>query len=115
MRYFFLMLSAILIFIIMAPIGFLWQCVVRLFHLNEYLFKVCLAIDQAGNVVCSGLFNDILIKKNGYKFGNEDETISSVLGKNKKTNTLKKSGKILSDFLNKIDNNHVEEAAEKNV
>lgn len=79
-------------------------------NLGEYLFKIAYSIDQLGNVVCSELFNITLIKyknESSYKFGNPDETISSVLGKNKQRNTLTKAGEILSKFLNFLDRNHV--------
>ncbi|MCF6349253.1 MAG: hypothetical protein L3J20_13320 [Flavobacteriaceae bacterium] len=46
--------------------------------------KFVLSIDQMGNVAMQDLFNDIFTIKNGYQFGNEDETISSVLGKNER-------------------------------
>ncbi len=70
------------------------------------MFKIALGIDQLGNVVCARLFNFFLITKEGYQFGNEDETISSVLGKNKKQNTLRFLGKLLDLILDQIDRNH---------
>ena len=48
----------------------------------------------------------------GYKFGDEDETISSVLGKNKLTKTLTKTGKTLDWILEKLDRNHSIESIE---
>ena len=50
--------------------------------------------------------NDLLIKKNGYLFGNGLETISSALGKNQQRNTLTKFGKLIASTLNKIDKDH---------
>ncbi len=41
-----------------------------------------------------------------YKFGNEDETISSVLGKNERTQTLTGLGRTIVSFPNFIDPNH---------
>lgn len=64
------------------------------------------SIDVLGNVVCSELFNQVLINKNGYKFGNRKETISSCIGKNKRADTLTKIGLILSAILDFIDKNH---------
>ena len=51
---------------------------------NRYLVRIALAQDQADNTMVRFLFNDLLLKKNidSYKFGNMDEKISSVLGKN---------------------------------
>lgn len=52
------------------------------------------------------IFNDIFTIKNGYQFGNEDKTISSILGKNERLQTLSGLGKMLVGFLNFIDPNH---------
>jgi hypothetical protein len=99
-----ILLVAILLAMILFPIGFI---VAMLYpKRKEYLFKIALGIDQLGNVVCSHLFNLTLIKQNGYKFGDEDETISSVIGKNKLKNTLTYTGKILDLLLDKIDKDH---------
>ena len=40
------------------------------------------------------------------KFGNPDETISSVIGKNKRANALTKTGRALSFLLDWVDSNH---------
>ncbi len=77
------------------------------------MYKIALGIDQLGNVVCKHLFNITLIKKDGYKFGNEDETISSAIGKNKKINTLTFTGRLLDWFLDIIDKNHSIKAIEE--
>jgi hypothetical protein len=47
-----------------------------------------------------------LKKKSKHRFGHPDETISSVLGKNKRDNTLTKLGAILSNVLDFLDENH---------
>lgn len=52
------------------------------------------------------LFNQLLICKGGYKFGNRDETISSVLGKNVELNTLSKLGQLLNSILDFIEAGH---------
>lgn len=109
MKSFGLLIAAIFLFIILAPIGFFWHLISRKSR-NAYLFKIALSIDQSGNVVCAELFNAILITSAGYKFGNEDETISSVLGRNKEMGTLTKTGIKLASFLDAIDENHVEDA-----
>ena len=75
---------------------------------------MALSVDQLGNVVMSTLFNDLLITKYGHKFGDEDQTVSMVLGVNKAMGTLTKLGKFIADVLNKIDPNHVEKAIEGN-
>ena len=75
---------------------------------HQYFLKMAISIDQLGNVVLQDLFNDILITtKSQHSFGDEDETISSVLGKNKATQSLTKFGTLLANFLDWIDPNHV--------
>lgn len=70
------------------------------------------SIDQFGNVACQHLFNDVLRTTSGHKFGDADETVSYVLGKNKETNTLTKMGWWFTNLLNKLDAEHVEKAVE---
>ena len=108
-----LLILAIALSIILLPIGWLYTFFTlraKPERLNSYAKTIALSIDQLGNVVLSNLFNDILIKNEGYKFGDEDETISKVLGANKESNTLTKLGRWLADVLNWIDKDHVEKA-----
>ena len=112
---FILLPLAIVLSILVFPIGWaysLFRLKTKLSRLNYYAFKIALSIDQLGNVVMSTLFNDFFIKDSGYKFGDEDETISRVLGINKYEKTLLPLGKALSWILNLIDKNHVEKASE---
>lgn len=73
---------------------------------SEHNFKIAVSKDQLGNVRGKYFFNDILITKDGYSFGNVDETISSVIGKNKRKKTLTLLGRTLDFILDKIDPNH---------
>ena len=57
-----------------------------------------------GNVVCGKLFDLVLVK--GHYFGDEDETISSAMGRAKLDNNLTILGKSLDWLLNLIDENH---------
>ena len=68
--------------------------------------KTARSIDVFANVEAQELFNDILIKTGGYKFGNKLETISSVLGKNQRDGTLTKVGTGLRILLDKIEKDH---------
>jgi len=81
---------------------------------NTYLRQLAISIDQMGNVAMQDLLDDILITKDGYTFGNVDETISSVLGKNERQLTLKGLGRALVKFLNFIDPNHALNSIEEN-
>jgi hypothetical protein len=106
-----LFLIAVILGVVLYPIGMLYSLLKLSFgYLNAVLKTFAIGIDQFGNVACKDLFNDTLIKKGGHRFGNPDETISKVLGLNKATNTLTKTGRALADFLNFIDPNHVENA-----
>lgn len=77
---------------------------------NQYNTDLAIATDQYGNGLCCYLFNQVLIKRTGnifpYKFGNIDETISSVIGKNKVQGTLTGMGKVLDFTLDMLDPEH---------
>jgi len=113
MRGFILLIIALCLSVVLLPIGFAFQIITALFQgIDRYLFRMAKSIDQLGNVVCEHLFNVTLIKKNGYKFGFEDVTISHVLGMNEKTDTLSGAGKLLAWLLNTIDKDHNQKAIE---
>jgi len=106
------LIVAIILSIILFPIGF----VISMFYPNrkKYLYNIALGIDQLANVVCARLLNLTLIYPSSlHKFGNEDETISSVIGKNKLSKTLTFIGILLDKLLDIIDKNHSIEAIEK--
>lgn len=81
-------------------------------QLGKYHFLLAIGKDQYGNALGKYFFNDFWLKKGGYTFGNPDETISSVLGKNKKDGKLTLFGSLIADFLDKIDYKHTEKAIE---
>jgi len=112
---FILFLISIILSILTVPLGMVYTILKLSFKFkfgvlfrvsNGYFYRFALAIDQLGNVAMQDLFNDILIKRSGYKFGNVDETISSVLGKNERSSTLSGLGKMIVKLLNFIDPNH---------
>jgi hypothetical protein len=100
---------AIILCVVIFPLGVL----VRMFYQNvgEYLFRILISIDQLGNVVCDKLFDLTLVK--GHYFGDEDETISSAMGRAKLNNHLTFTGKLLDSFLNLLDKNHTIKNIEK--
>jgi len=74
---------------------------------------MAISIDQFGNVNGQVVLNAVMIKKEAIdKFGNPDETISSVIGKNLKKNTLARPGKILNSILDFIEEDHSEKSIE---
>ena len=109
-----LLIVAVLLFAIFAPFGILATIVMifvkdsreRFVRLLDYPYGIAHTIDILGNIVCGDLFNIVMIKHSGYRFGARTETISSVLGKNKLSNTLTRLGKLIAKILDTIDNNH---------
>ena len=88
---------------------------------DAYFYQMALSIDQFGNVNCQNLFNRIMIAKKWrhapdkpmklyQPFGDEDDTISYILAKNKKQNTLSRFGRFWGKFLNKVDKDHLTKA-----
>lgn len=106
---FVLLILALFLAVVLFPVGWvhgLFTLKLSLARLSHYFLTIALSIDQMGNVILAPLFNKIMIKRNGYKFGDEDETISYVLGRNQITETLSKCGNLLANLLDWIDPNH---------
>lgn len=106
--------------LILYPIGFVYSiCLVFIKSgwraVDTYFFNCAIADDQQGNTYLAKLFNDWLIKPGGDRFGNPDETISSVLGRNLATGTLSLAGKILNWILDKLDPGHSTRSIEKTI
>jgi hypothetical protein len=96
-------LTVINLFAVMYTYG--WKISV----INEYFYQTAIDIDRFGNHNFRTLLNLTLIKQNvcfSYKFGDERETISSVLGKNKKIDRLSVAGRILCKILSLFDKDH---------
>jgi hypothetical protein len=101
---------------ILLPLALIWAIVEAFVNrgigsafkrINEYFFNLAISLDQFGNTTCKEILNDTLIKSSSpHKFGHPDETVSSVLGKNKREGTLLKIGRGLDWTLNKLDENH---------
>ena len=89
------------------PISFLNFFIVGLkFKDLGYFKSSAVNLDRFGNSEFRTLFNLTLKKKEGYKFGNMEETISSALGKNQQNGTLTRTGKALVWILDLLDRNH---------
>lgn len=77
---------------------------------NKYFGNLAYSKDQHSNVAMQHLFNMIMLKEiNGnkpYLYGNPDETISSVFGKNQRLETLTRFGRFWNRFLSKIEKDH---------
>jgi len=118
-----LFIIAVILTVITVPFGILYgfiKCLLKfdfkalVRKTNKYFRLLAISIDQMGNVAMQDLFDDILILKKGYKFGDVDETISSVLGKNERMKTLTSLGRAIVSFLNFIDPNHALNSIEEN-
>ena len=93
---FLLFITAYILFLPLSIINFL---VVK--NKKGYFHSSAITIDKLANREFRALWNKTLITWNGYDFGEENETISSVLGKNIQNETLTKTGKILVWILTK--------------
>lgn len=114
---FVLLIVAIVLSGILFPIGFIYAITKKFFKaVGGFFFAIALSIDQSANVICSELFNDVLLKndaKNKVMFGDPDKTISFVLGKNLLNGSLNRFGIALTKFLNLIEKDHVFKAIQK--
>ena len=100
-------------YLLLLPLTFINYAVVA--HKSSskgYFRSTAVNLDRFGNREFRALFNKVLIKENGYRFGDIRETISSVLGKNQRDDTLSKWGKVLVWILDKLDKNHCEKSIE---
>lgn len=98
-----------MILFIIAYVLYLPLSIVNWLFVKEksgYFKSSAINLDKFGNREFRTLFNKTLINIEGHKFGDINETISSVLGKNQLTDTLTNSGKVLVWILDKIENDH---------
>lgn len=113
-----LFITAILLGVILLPVGLLYSIVYRILYktrakstVSDYFYSCALAIDQLGNVFCSDLFNSTLIHLSATTpFGDADQTISAVLGYAEAENSLTSAGEMIANLLNTIDPDHCKKA-----
>jgi len=105
-----LFVIALLMFTLLAPVAIAFRLIKSIFFLRPDLawFKrLALSIDQLGNVLADDLFNFLfIVNPILYQFGDEDETVSSVIGKNYVANNLTLLGRCLRWILHQLDHNH---------
>jgi hypothetical protein len=107
-----------LLLFLIAYILYLPLSIINLFFVQNkkgYFLSSATNLDKFGNREFRTLWNKVLITNKGYQFGNINETISSVLGKNQRDNTLTKAGKVLVWILDKIDKNHCYKSISNNI
>ncbi len=116
---FILFLIALILVVSLSFIGIIFTLIKSAVYFNSgilkrYFFNLAISLDQFGNVALGPLLNVVMIsKKSKHKFGDEDETISSVLGKNKRDKSLIYWGKRLDALLDGLDSNHSIKSIEK--
>jgi hypothetical protein len=98
------MILFILAYVLYLPLSIVNWLFVK--NKSGYFKSSAINLDKFGNREFRTLFNKTLINNKGHKFGDIEETISSVLGKNQLTGTLTKCGSILVWVLDKIENDH---------
>lgn len=108
---FILFLISLILVIALTPFGVLFTIIKSaLFgnkkYINKYWIRLAVSLDQFGGVVMGGFFNLVLIKSKTDTFGDPDETISSVLGKNQKAGTLRYLGRRLVALLDWLEEDH---------
>lgn len=81
-------------------------------YVDQKYRKLAILVDQFGNAACPEFWNFALIKKESvHPFGNQDQTISAVLGLNYLAGTLTKTGLWLNNSLNFFWKDHTIKAA----
>jgi hypothetical protein len=89
----------ILAYVLYLPLTIINFLVVK--NKKGYFRSSAITIDKLANREFRAIWNKALIKPSNNKFGLENETISSVLGKNLQYGKLTKTGKILVFILSK--------------
>lgn len=122
MKYILWYILAKLLTIIFNIIGFLYTilksvCTFDKSYLINYCKAVAYSLDQYWNASLSEPLNDfLLIRRKWELFGNEDEKISSVMGKQKKRNNLTKLGRKIDHILDKFfGSNHSTDAIDETI
>ena len=104
-----LSIIAYVLFLILAVLNFVAVIVTYakkqgfLKTINNYWFTNALDLDRFANYHFRTLLRVTLKRKKGYQFGNQNETISFVLGKNQIDRTLTVTGWIIVYLLYVID------------
>ena len=116
---FILVILAKLLYLAVEPINFIYVILIKKKftwkRLDGYFRNEALAIDRFGNSQYRSLFNAWFVAEKGYKHGNINETISSVLGKNQRDETLTKFEMLITKILDRMDENHCKESINENV
>lgn len=88
--------------------------------LGDWMYQTALANDQTGNVIGGEIFRYLFTKRqqNSHPFGDEDDTVSYVLARNKYKKNLNIGGRFMAWLLNIIDSSgggHMYKAIENKI
>ena len=103
---------ALVLMVILWPLQFI-TVLIRIVTgkaMNGYLYRVAESLDQHGNAAYAHTLNFLFAKKEGWQHGDEDETISFVIGINKRNGHLTVFGRFIELVLDLIDAGHCEKA-----
>lgn len=107
--YYIILPFAIVLLLVITPLALLFK-LIRVGvskHDKSWILRLLISLDQLGNVLGDNLLNSLLLKHVGSDaFGGEDETISSVVGKNYLKSNLTWLGIGLRNLLHYIDPDH---------
>lgn len=113
-----LFVLALIMFSLLAPLGFIWALVTSIrklvfnqfvIYLSNIFFSLAFALDLIGNVILAPFLNRWFITKlSYYHFGSIKHTISLVIGYNFRENTLTSLGLVFYYILEFCDKNHCE-------
>jgi hypothetical protein len=83
--------------------------------LNDKVYRSAISNDQMANVWLKELLNDTCVKDGGHLYGDEDDTISDITGRNERDNKLTRFGWGFTKFLSKVlGANHSLESIDEN-
>jgi hypothetical protein len=108
MKHLILFILAVLLFILIAPIGIAYTAFYYIWHEKErnrpYLYRCAFVIDICANVMFGELFETIFAKKRKFTLFGEYITISASIGQLIHVNNIKNIGIKFSKLLDKIFN-----------
>ena len=81
--------------------------------LSDKTYKSATLISQLGNVWMKELLNDVCITSEGTPYGDEDDSISDITGRNLRDGTLTKTGIGLAKSLNLLGKDHALESIDE--
>jgi len=76
------------------------------YAIGTRMYKSAVSIDQYANIWVGDVLNKVMITEEGYQYGDEDDTISDITGRNERDGTLTKAGQRFTKILNILGKDH---------